>query len=339
MTKEDNMILADKIIENRKKNGWSQEELADKLGVSRQSVSKWEGAQSIPDMKKILQLADLFGVTTDYLLKDEIEVPVMPEQLPVDSEPGRQELLAEEDIMRNVSMEEANSYLALSEQNASLISTGVMLCILSPVLLIALSGLAENGRIPLGEQLATMIGSGLLLVMVASAVGMFLTVSFRSKPYSYLDKARIETAYGVTGMVRERKTNYAPTYSRLLTIGIVLCVIAAIPIVLCSMLHHDDGTLNALGVAGGIAVVALGVRLIVQACVRQGGFDRLLEEGDYTRLNKRISRYDAIYWCLVTALYLAVSFLTMRWDRTWIVWPVAGVLFAVHREIVKMLVK
>jgi ribosome-binding protein aMBF1 (putative translation factor) len=83
MTKEDNMILADKIIDNRKKNGWSQEELADKLGVSRQSVSKWEGAQSIPDMKKILQLADLFGVTTDYLLKDEIEFPVMPEQLPV----------------------------------------------------------------------------------------------------------------------------------------------------------------------------------------------------------------------------------------------------------------
>lgn len=44
------MILADKILELRKQNGWSQEELADKLGVSRQSVSKWEGAQSIPDM-------------------------------------------------------------------------------------------------------------------------------------------------------------------------------------------------------------------------------------------------------------------------------------------------
>ena len=62
------MILADKIIENRKKNGWSQEKPADKLGVSRQSVSKWESAQSVPDMKKILQLSEIFGVTTDYLL-------------------------------------------------------------------------------------------------------------------------------------------------------------------------------------------------------------------------------------------------------------------------------
>ena len=67
------MILADKIIENRKKNGWSQEDLAERLGVSRQSVSKWEGAQAVPDMKKILQLAEAFGVTTDYLLRDEIE--------------------------------------------------------------------------------------------------------------------------------------------------------------------------------------------------------------------------------------------------------------------------
>ena len=67
------MILADKIIRLRKKNGWSQEELADKMNVSRQAVSKWESAQSIPDLEKILQLSKLFCVTTDYLLKDDIE--------------------------------------------------------------------------------------------------------------------------------------------------------------------------------------------------------------------------------------------------------------------------
>ena len=70
---EEVMILADKIINLRKKNGWSQEELAEKLGVTRQSISKYEGAQSIPDLDKILKLSEIFGVTTDYLIKDELE--------------------------------------------------------------------------------------------------------------------------------------------------------------------------------------------------------------------------------------------------------------------------
>ena len=66
------MILADQITALRKKAGWSQEELAEQLGVTRQSVSKWEGAQSVPDMDKVVQMSRLFGVTTDFLLKDEL---------------------------------------------------------------------------------------------------------------------------------------------------------------------------------------------------------------------------------------------------------------------------
>lgn len=71
------MILADKIIDLRKKNGWSQEELAEKLGVSRQAVSKWESAQAIPDLGRVLAMADLFSVTTDYLLRDENEASTL----------------------------------------------------------------------------------------------------------------------------------------------------------------------------------------------------------------------------------------------------------------------
>lgn len=67
------MIFAEKLIQLRKKAGWSQEELAEQMNVSRQSVSKWEGAQSVPDLEKMIRLSRLFGVTTDYLLKDEIE--------------------------------------------------------------------------------------------------------------------------------------------------------------------------------------------------------------------------------------------------------------------------
>lgn len=69
------MILAEKIAQLRRQKGWSQEELANHLQVSRQAVSKWEGGASIPDLDKILKLSALFEVSTDYLLKDELEAP------------------------------------------------------------------------------------------------------------------------------------------------------------------------------------------------------------------------------------------------------------------------
>ena len=65
------MILSEKIYMLRKKKGWSQEELAERLGVSRQSVSKWESGASLPDLNRVLELSRIFQVTTDFLLKDE----------------------------------------------------------------------------------------------------------------------------------------------------------------------------------------------------------------------------------------------------------------------------
>ena len=67
------MKLSDKIIQLRKSNGWTQEDLAEKMNVSRQAISQWEGAAALPDVTNVLQLSKLFGVTTDYLLNDEYE--------------------------------------------------------------------------------------------------------------------------------------------------------------------------------------------------------------------------------------------------------------------------
>lgn len=63
------MNMADRIQYLRKAKGLSQEDLADRVGVSRQAVSKWESEQSTPDLEKIIILSDIFGVTTDYILK------------------------------------------------------------------------------------------------------------------------------------------------------------------------------------------------------------------------------------------------------------------------------
>ena len=103
------MILADKIIQLRKKSGWSQEELAQQLNVTRQSVSKWESGQSVPDLERVLQMSRLFGVSTDYLLKDEMEE--IQTALLTDNEPEGME-------MRRVSMEEANAFLTVKRSDS-----------------------------------------------------------------------------------------------------------------------------------------------------------------------------------------------------------------------------
>lgn len=67
------MKLSEKILTLRKKSGWSQEELAERLDVSRQAISRWESGSALPDANNILLLSKLFGVTTDYLLNDDYQ--------------------------------------------------------------------------------------------------------------------------------------------------------------------------------------------------------------------------------------------------------------------------
>ena len=69
------MKLQEKILYCRKRSGMSQEELAEKVGVSRQAVSKWELGDAVPELDKLVALARVFGVTTDWLLSEEEPAP------------------------------------------------------------------------------------------------------------------------------------------------------------------------------------------------------------------------------------------------------------------------
>ena len=112
------MILADKVMALRKKNGWSQEELAEKLNISRQSVSKWESGASIPDIDKIIALSSLFGVSTDYLLKDNLE-----KELPSETDD-----VYEVEKERAVSLEEAAAGLAGLDGPMTIVGDGAQMC-------------------------------------------------------------------------------------------------------------------------------------------------------------------------------------------------------------------
>ena len=326
------MIFADKLMDLRKKNGWSQEELAEKLNVSRQAVSKWESAQSVPDMSRIIQLSELFGVSTDYLLKDELE------QAEVSGE-----TTAADSLTRTVDMEEASAFLKTKEENSRRVALGVLLCILSPVALILLGGAQAAGMLNWSENVAGGIGLVILMLMIVPAVGLFVISNLRISRYEYLEKEPIETQYGVTGMVKDRKEKFQPTHTRYLMIGIMLCVASTIPLFISLMFGEKGTFLQVVGIACILLLAAFGVMLIVRVSILWGGFQMLLEEGDYSRENKECSRsigfIAGAYWCLITAAYLAWSFIGNSWEISWIIWPIAGVAFGAVMGIMKALRK
>lgn len=320
------MILADKIIYLRKRAEWSQEELAERMGVSRQSISKWEGTQSIPDMNRILKLSEIFGVSTDFLLKDELG----PEQLTPSVESD-----APEDTVA-VDLETAGAYLDARERIAPKTALGVMLCILSPVMLIVLGAAGEAGRIALSEDRAVLAGLIVLMVMVAAAVAVFIKADMHDARYQKLKHNPIETAYGVTGMVRERREAYESPHTRRMVLGVSLCVLACVPLFALRMMNPGDEFLSALGVGFLLVIVAVGVYLIVETSTIWESYQVLLEERDYTRQAKAFTRrIGGVYWGIVTAAYLLISFLTGAWGLTWIIWPVAGVAYGAVAEIAK----
>ena len=88
-----------------------------------------------------------------------------------------------EETVRSVTMEEASSFLEYNESSSRLISIGVMVCILSPIVLILLAGLAEQERITMNASVAGAVGTALLLIMVAAAVGVFIREGMRGKKF------------------------------------------------------------------------------------------------------------------------------------------------------------
>ncbi len=318
------MILADKIMNLRKKHGWSQEELAEKLDVSRQSVSKWEGGLSIPDLNKIIAMSSLFGVSTDYLLKDELE-----QVTPSETQDSDDALPA-----RKIDAEDANRYLDRVERISWRIAVGVMLCILSPVALILLMGVSEAGQIE--EGLATAMGLLALFAFVAAAVAIFVPNGISLSEYEFLEKEPIHLEYGVRGIVEKKRDAYAQRYTLLLTFGILLCVVSVIPLIVLGAMGAGETVLIAC-VALIFVACSVGVLLIVRACYIQGSFQKLLQTGDYTETNKKREKenavLDTVYWGVATAVYLGVSFLTHAWHVTWILWPIAGCLYPVAEMI------
>ena len=313
------MILADKIIRLRKKNGWSQEELADKMNVSRQAVSKWESAQSIPDLQKILQLGALFGVTTDYLLKDEMEDEEFTDE-PSDA------------TIKKISIEEANAFIEERKKVAWRIALATFLWIISPITLIVLSMLSELPNAVVTETTAGAVGFTVIFAFALCAVPIHIYCGYKNQPYEFLDKnIPFELEYGVKGVVTEKKNAFRPTYITYNIIATCLCIFSVAPLVMLSFTENE--ILVSMGLSFLMLIAGIGVGLFIVAGVQNASMQKLLQEGEFTKKEKKRTSLKEVvafcYWGVLTATFLAVSFLTNAWHLSWIIFAVGGILFPV----------
>ena len=313
------MIFADKLILLRKKAGWSQEELADQMNVTRQSVSKWEGAQSVPDLEKMLRLSELFGVSTDYLLKDEIE-----EAEHIDSSDDTPSL-------RRVSMEEANAFLSVKLRTAKTIAYAAFLCIVSPIALLILGAISESTVGVLNENIAGGIGMIVLIILVAIAAVMFISSGSKTAPFAYLEKEKFETEYGVSGMVKERKAQYKDLHTKHNIAGTCLCIAALIPLFIGAIIDADNDLFLTIMLSLSFLIAGVGVICFIKTGIIWASYEKLLQEGEYSKENKERPSFSAAiytaYWVITTAVYLGYSLSSNNWGQSWIIWVVAGVIF------------
>ncbi len=335
------MILAEKIVKLRKGRGWSQEELAEQLDISRQSVSKWEGGLSVPELDKIIRMSEIFGVTTDYLLKEEDlnrewEAGGENKHIPVDDHHNKEN----QPTGRHVSLEEAENFMEVTKKVSRWIALSVFMCIISPICMIALSGLSEYGMIPLTEDMAASVGMVILLVFVAPAVAVMVFQGLRLSKYEYIEKETLFLEAGIAEQVKEKEEIFESSFRTGVMIGIFLCIGGVIPVFVAGIFETPVLAISSIGIL--LFLVACSVYLFIRVGMIKGSYQKLLQEGDYSEKNKKASKiltvFSGVYWCAVTAVFLTVFFRTEDGKGAGLIWPVAGVLFAALYLLVKGIV-
>ena len=252
------MILSEKITELRKMNGLSQEALGEKIGVSRQAVSKWEMAQTVPDLNKIIAMAEVFGVSTDALLRDDLEI--VTKSIEVNSDTTAS-------TVRVVKTEEIDDYFSAHNKLAKRIALCIFIFSLAATPGIVLSAIGETYGI-----------LGAIIEILALVIISFIAVPtlLQMPKYSYLKKDGIELEYGIKGKTEELKKAFTPTLYIGIVSGIAVCISSVIPMMVCSFFEINCDLHIALGGCLMLLFISAGITSIVFVLIKWQGFRRVL---------------------------------------------------------------
>ncbi|MDO4541338.1 MAG: helix-turn-helix transcriptional regulator [Bacillota bacterium] len=319
-----NMNFGEKLMFLRQAKGWSRRDMAEKTGVTEEVVGQWEEGVSQPSLKDLAGICRIFDVSADYLLDHHEETPT------TEREPR---------VMKALTLARAEEFLEVKLNTAKKIALATFLCIISPISLIVLAVAAEEGYLAITENAAAGVGLIIMALLVTAAVAVFIGCGMKTKAFQDLETEIFTTGKEVEEMALERQRELQGKYSRGNILGACFCIISVVPIFLAAGFSSNDMA-AAAAVAATLIIAGIGVVFFIIAGIPQATLEKILQQGDYTPENKKkansVGAFSTVYWLLVTGIYLAWSFLSRNWDMTWILWPVAAVLYGAFITIVKL---
>lgn len=284
------MTLGQKLKTLLKDNGMTQEDLAERLEVSRQAVGKWVNDKGIPEVGKLVQISNLFGVSIDYLLKEDYEEKNISEEKSVSEE---------KTVLNNgyyVSQEMLDGYLSYSRQNVKQITGGISLFILSNVF----------GCFDYHSMIMSFLYWFTMIVGIIIIIWHF----FQIKQYQEIKNEHLAFDDKVFGEFKKQRENRRKKYAVMIIMGVVI-LLASSEIERFLMIYFGQTACNVFGWIADTVWLAL----IIWAGMSMHTDSIIIKNTEHPPKNGRMKRYRWIYMALpVTVIAVLIGLITNAWS-------------------------
>lgn len=248
----------------------------------------------------------------------------------------------ERDTSRYVDREEAEAFIEMSRRTSIWVSFGVMLCILSPCALIYIGTLQDYSKNGISDGMIVLFGLIPLLLLVAIAVVMFCWNGMKMEKYEYMKKENFQMDAAFKEVLKQRQEQEKPKATLKLIIGILLCIFSVMPLLVVGAMFDDD-LYAAYALIFLLVMISVSIWFFIAGGSTVNSLKILLQEEEFSKEGKKSQKLmdviGGIYWPIATVIYLGWSFWTMDWGFTWIVWPIAGILYGVIASICNIVQK
>lgn len=285
------MSLSENLQNLRKIKNLSQEELAEKLNVSRQAVSKWESGSGYPETEKIISICEIFDCSMDELVRGKIVQDIKSEK---------------------------NTYDLIMSKTAKGISLGIALILFGVSIMLTILGFSNESN----EDQFALIGVVAILIGVVFAVPLFIINGTKEDDFKKKNPV-------VANVYSEEELEAGQSkYTKLLAFGISIILIGVV--VMMALLGFNVFGENTLPVAVLMYFVTIGASLIVYSGKMKDKYDiekyNRENSDEYKKDEEKVGKICGVIMMIATIIFLIWGFTLKMWYINWIVYPIGGIL-------------